>query len=132
VLGLALDGVDAGDVELGVAALVPDLLRRVMRDDAELSHGGGGVRLDLEPDTEPRFGVPDRSHLGTAVARNHWAASRKGSGGLADAGHVLQLLSRTMLRTPILGRFIRAKWKRRKSPHRRVFAATHNRHSTSK
>ena len=79
VLGLALDGVDAGDVELGVAALVPDLLGSVVRDDAQLAHGGGGVRLDLEPDAKAGLGVPDRRHLGAAVARNHVAASQRRS-----------------------------------------------------
>ena len=49
VLDLALDLVDAGDVERGVLALGPDFCRRLLRDDAEISHGIGGVRLDLEP-----------------------------------------------------------------------------------
>ena len=71
VLGLALDLVDARDVELGVAALVPDLLGGVLRDDAQLGHGVGGVRLDLEPDAEARLGLPDRRHLGAAVAGDH-------------------------------------------------------------
>ncbi len=80
VLGLALDLVDARDVELGVAALVPDLLRRVVRDDAKLRHGGGGVRFDFEPDAKTRLGVPDGRHLGTAVARDHiFRASRRGN-----------------------------------------------------
>ena len=48
------------DVEVGVAALVPDLLGRRFRDDAELGHGVGGMRLDLEPDAKARLRLPDR------------------------------------------------------------------------
>ena len=58
VLDLALDLVDARDVEGGVLALLPDRLRRRLRDDAELGHGVGGVRLDLEPDAEARLRRP--------------------------------------------------------------------------
>ena len=52
VLDLALDLVDAGDVEFGGLALFPDFLGGLLRDDAELGHGVGGMRLDLEPDAE--------------------------------------------------------------------------------
>ena len=92
VLGLALDLVDAGDVELGVAALVPDILGRVMRNDAQLGHGSGCVRLDLEPNAKTGLGVPDGRHLGTAVARDHiFKASREGMrGAVADAAPQLQ------------------------------------------
>ena len=79
VLGLALDLIDARDVELGVASLSPDFLGGVVRDDAQLGHGRGRVRLDLEPDAETRFGVPDRRHLGTAVALDHRMASPEGN-----------------------------------------------------
>ena len=58
VLGLALDRVDARDVEDRVAALVPDRPRGRLRDDAELGHGVGGMRLDLEPDAEARLRRP--------------------------------------------------------------------------
>ena len=71
VLGLALDLLDARNVELGVLALGPDLLRRVLRDDAELGHGVGGMRLDLEPDAKARLRRPDRRHFRPAVARYH-------------------------------------------------------------
>ena len=59
VLDLALDRVDAGDVELGLGALVPDDLGGFLGDQAELGHGGGRVRLDLEPDAKARLGGPD-------------------------------------------------------------------------
>ena len=71
VLDLALDRVDPLDIEGRVAALVPDLLRRRLRDDAELGHGVGGMRLDLEPDAEAGLRLPDRSHLGAGVTRDH-------------------------------------------------------------
>ena len=32
-----------------------------LRDDAELGHGVGRMRLDLEPDAEVRLGRPDRA-----------------------------------------------------------------------
>ena len=71
VLDLALDRVDARDVELGVPALVPDRLGGVLRDDAEFGHGVGGMRLDLEPDAKARLGRPDRRHFGPGIARDH-------------------------------------------------------------
>ena len=71
VLDLGFDRVDARDVELGGLALVPDRLGGVLRDDAELGHGVGGMRLDLEPDAELRLRRPDRRHLGAGVARDH-------------------------------------------------------------
>src|SRR5262245_26802824 len=69
--GLALDRVDAGHVERYVACLLPNGFRGLLRDDAELRHGVGGMRLDLEPDAETGLGLPDGSHLGTGIARNH-------------------------------------------------------------
>ena len=64
VLDLALDLVDARDIEFRRFALVPDRLRRFLRDDAELGHRVGGMRLDLEPDAKPRLRRPDRGHFG--------------------------------------------------------------------
>ena len=76
VFDFRFDGVDAGDVELGVLALGPDGLGSFFRDDAELSHSVGGMRLDLEPDAEFGFGRPDRHHVGTGITRNHAASPR--------------------------------------------------------
>ncbi len=76
VLGDALDLVDPGHVEFGVFALGPDLLRRSLRHHAELGHGVGGVRLDLEPDAKPRLRRPDRNHVGTGVTRDHRGLGR--------------------------------------------------------
>ena len=72
VLGHALDLVDARDVELRLAALFPDRLRRLLRDDADFGQRVAGVRLDLEPDAEPRLGRPDGDHLGAGIARGSW------------------------------------------------------------
>ncbi len=71
VLDLALDGIDARDVEFGVLALVPDRLGRGFGNDAELGHGVGRMRLDLEPDAVARLRVPDRGHFRPSVARDH-------------------------------------------------------------
>ena len=49
---------------LACLALLPDRLRGFLRDDAELGHGVGGMRLDLEPDAELRLRRPDGRHLG--------------------------------------------------------------------
>ena len=85
VLDLGLDGVDAGDVELGGPALVPDLLGGLLRDDAEFGHGVGRVRLDLEPDAEFRFRRPDRDHLGAGVTGDHAASPRASAAALRIA-----------------------------------------------
>ena len=71
VLDLALDRVDALDVEFGVLALFPDRLGGRLRDDAELGHGVGRVRLDLEPDAKARLRAPDRGHVGPGIAWDH-------------------------------------------------------------
>ena len=76
VLGDALDLVDALDVELRLAALLPDRLRRLLRDDAEFGQRVAGVGLDLEPDAEARLGRPDRGHLGAGIAGDHRSGSR--------------------------------------------------------
>src|SRR5262249_45845647 len=71
VLGLALDLLDARDVEGGVLALSPDGIGGVLRDNTELRHGVGGMRLDLEPDAKARLRRPDRRHFRTGLARYH-------------------------------------------------------------
>jgi hypothetical protein len=76
VLGLALDLVDAVDVEGHVLALGPDRLCGLLRDDAELGQRVAGVRLDLEPDAEAGLGRPDGDHFGAGIAGDHARASR--------------------------------------------------------
>ena len=71
VLGDALDLVDALDVEGRRAALFPDGLGRLLRDDAELGQRVAGMRLDLEPDAEARLGRPDGDHFRARIARDH-------------------------------------------------------------
>ncbi len=71
VLHLALDRVDAGDIEDRVAALVPDFLGRLLRHDAKLGHGVGGVGLDLEPDAEAGLRLPKGGHFLAGVAGDH-------------------------------------------------------------
>ena len=71
VLGLALDFVDARDIEPGVLALGPDCRRRGFGNDPELGHGVGGMRLDFEPDAKARLRRPDRRHFRPGVARDH-------------------------------------------------------------
>ena len=91
VLGLALDLVDAVDIELRRLALGPDLLRRGLRDHAELGHGIGGMGLDLEPDAKPRLRRPDRRHLRAGVARDGHATSPRAS---AAALRIAAMLAR--------------------------------------
>ena len=71
VLGLALDFLDAGDVELGVLGFGPDFCRGGLRDDAEVGHGVSGMCLDLEPDAKARLRRPDRRHFRSGVTRDH-------------------------------------------------------------
>src|SRR5262245_25977333 len=71
VLDLALDRIDARDIEGRGLALVPDLLGRRLRNDVELGHGVRGMRLDLEPDAEARLRFPDRGHRWPGIARDH-------------------------------------------------------------
>ena len=68
VLYLALDLIDAGDVE---AAPLLDRVGRVLGDLPKLGHRLGGIGLDLEPDAELGLGLPDASHFGAAVAGDH-------------------------------------------------------------
>ena len=91
VLGLALDLVDAVDIELRRLALGPDFLRRCLRDHAELGHGVGGMGLDLEPDAKARLRRPDRRHLRAGVARDGHATSPRAS---AAALRIAAMLAR--------------------------------------
>ena len=79
VLDLALDLVDPRHVERGILGLGPDRLGGRLGDDAELGHGIGGMRLDLEPDAVAGLGGPDRGHVGPGVTRDHQAASPRAS-----------------------------------------------------
>src|SRR5512135_2106836 len=76
MLDFGLDSIDASNVELGGLAFFPDFLGGILRDDAELGHSFGGVRLDLEPDAEFRFRRPDREHAGSGIAWDHAASPR--------------------------------------------------------
>src|SRR5580658_5416402 len=91
VLDLALDLVDARGIEFRRFAFFPDCLRRLLRDHAELSHGTGGIGLDLEPDAKPRFRRPYRRHLRAGVARDGHAASPRAS---AAALRIAAILAR--------------------------------------
>ena len=71
VLGLALDRVDARDVEGRVARLLPDREGGLLGDDPKLGHRVRRMRLDLEPDAEAGLRLPDRRHLGPGIARDH-------------------------------------------------------------
>jgi hypothetical protein len=79
MLDLPLDLVDVRGVELRRVAFLPDRLRRLLRDQAELGHGVGGMGLDLEPDAKPRLRRPDRRHLRTRIAGYGHAASPRTS-----------------------------------------------------
>jgi len=68
MLNFALNLIDAGDVE---AAALPHRVGCMFRDKPEFSHSLGGIGLDLEPDAKLRLGLPNASHLGTAIARDH-------------------------------------------------------------
>jgi len=91
VLDLGLDGVDAGDVELGGLSLGPDFLGGFLRDDAELGHAICRMRLDLEPDAEARFRRPDRDHLGAGIAGDGHAASPRASAAALRIAAILAL-----------------------------------------
>jgi hypothetical protein len=86
VLGLALDLVDAVDIEDRFAAARPDRFGRRSRNGSERGHGVSGVRLDLEHDAETCGRRPDGRRLGARVAIYHApflpprAARRKTSG----------------------------------------------------
>ena len=50
--------------------------RRGLRDHPQLGLRVRRMRLDLEPDAEPRLRRPDLDHLGTGIARDHRSAFR--------------------------------------------------------
>ena len=51
--------------------LLPDGFGGGLRDHAQLGLGIAGMGLDLEPDAEPVFRLPDRGHFRAAIARDH-------------------------------------------------------------
>ena len=73
VLGLALDLVDARDIEGGVLGLGPDRPGGLFRDHSQFRQGVRRMRLDLEPDPEARLRLPDGSHFRAGVAGDHCA-----------------------------------------------------------
>ena len=76
VLHLALDLVDARRVRTGVRPFSQMAAAARLGDHAQLGHGVGGVRLDLEPDAVARLRRPDVGHLGAGVAGDHGAQHR--------------------------------------------------------
>jgi hypothetical protein len=75
MLDLALDGIDAGGIELCLLSLVADRFGGLLRHDADFGHCVEGMGLDLEPDAVALFRRPDRRHLLPRVARNHAATT---------------------------------------------------------
>ena len=85
--GHALDLVDAVDIERDVSRLLPDRPGALLRDDAEVGQRVAGVRLDFEPDAEPRLRRPQRDHIGAGIAGDHRRVRRRGGkAGLHDRG----------------------------------------------
>ncbi|MGY4287573.1 hypothetical protein ACVWXO_006793 [Bradyrhizobium sp. LM2.7] len=80
VLGLALDLVDAGDVEGGVLRLLPDGLGGLFRNRPEFGESVRRVRFDLEPDLEPGLRLPDRGHFRSGIAGDHLTAPKRWAG----------------------------------------------------
>ena len=68
VLDLGLDGVDPGDVEIPLCA---DDRHHLFRNDPQFRLGLAGQGLDLQPDAEPVFRLPDSCHFGAGIAWNH-------------------------------------------------------------
>src|SRR5262245_26185884 len=100
VLDLALDLLDARDVELGILAFGPDLLSRGLGNDPKFGHGVGRVRLDLEPDAVARLRIPDRGHLRPSVTRDHGRPRRVIDGAVADRRSKLNSLARSVQYRP--------------------------------
>ncbi len=71
MLRLALDFVDALDVEFRRSALFPDGAGSFLRDHTDLRQRVARMRLDLEPDAELGFGRPDGDHFRPRIARDH-------------------------------------------------------------
>ena len=71
MLGLALDFVDAGDIECRVSGLVPDVLCRGLGNDAALGQSIAGMRLDFEPDAKFALRRPNRHHVRAGIAGDH-------------------------------------------------------------
>ena len=74
MFGDALDFIDAGDIEMSLAALFPDRLCGLFGNNADLGHCVAGMRFDLEPDAKASFGFPERNHLGAGITRYHGEA----------------------------------------------------------
>ena len=68
VLGDLLDFLDAGHVE---SAALPDVARRVRRDNPGAGHGFGGGRFDLQPSLVLPLVAPDATHFRARVPSNH-------------------------------------------------------------
>ena len=72
MLGDRLDRVDRGDVDHGVGGPpVPQRLGSRGRHDAQFAQFLRRMRLDLEPDLEPGFRLPEGGHCGAGIARDH-------------------------------------------------------------
>ena len=86
VLHLALDLVDAGDVE---RAALTQGFRGSSRDLPELLHRLGGKSFDFQPDFVSAPVGPYRRHLRPGVARDHWGA--RYAAAAATEGEMLKL-----------------------------------------
>ena len=78
VLGLAFNLIDALDLE---SAAVPDRLCRFLWNDAEFRLCIAGMCLDLKPDAELVFGLPDGCHRGAGVSWNRHVSGLSESRG---------------------------------------------------
>ena len=84
VLGLALDLVDARDVEVRGAALFPDRLGGFLRDDAELGHA------------RRRHAPRSRTRCGTGFPATRWRPFRAGNSAGSSCGRGLRVGTSTM------------------------------------
>ena len=72
MLGDSFDRVDRGDVDHRVGGPpVPQGLGRRGRYDAQFAQLFRRMRLDLEPDLEAGFRLPEGGHCGAGIARDH-------------------------------------------------------------